>query len=66
MHELSEQELQRRAAMHELRQLGIEPYPAETYEVNASAKEIIENYENNKIEYNKKYATRYTVKNNNN
>jgi lysyl-tRNA synthetase class 2 len=51
MHELSEQELQRRAAMHELRQLGIEPYPAETYEVNASAKEIIENYENNKIEY---------------
>ena len=51
MHELSEQELLRRESLHQLRQLGIEPYPAETFEVNASAREILENYENNKIEY---------------
>lgn len=51
MHELSEQELLRRESLHQLRLLGIEPYPAETFEVNASAREILENYENNKIEY---------------
>jgi lysyl-tRNA synthetase class 2 len=51
MHELSEQELLRRESLHQLRLLGIEPYPAETFEVNASAREILDNYENNKIEY---------------
>lgn len=48
---LSEQELVRRNKLAELRQLGIEPYPAELYEVNASAAEILENYERHKSDY---------------
>ncbi len=38
--QLSEQELIRRATLKELVDLGIEPYPAESFEVNASAVEI--------------------------
>lgn len=48
---LSEQEILRRTKLAELEKLGINPYPAELFEVNASAKEILENYENQKIEY---------------
>ena len=51
MHPLSEQEQLRRQSLQELRQLGIDPYPSRTFEVNASAADILENYENNKIEY---------------
>ncbi len=43
--QLSEQEIVRRQAMEQLRKLGIEPYPAEAYQVTATAKEIKENYE---------------------
>ena len=35
---LSEQEILRREAMAELRNLGINPYPAEAFEINANAK----------------------------
>ncbi len=31
--------------------MGIDPYPAEMFEVNASASDILKNYENNKIDY---------------
>ncbi len=31
--------------------LGIDPYPAELYKVNATAKDILQNYERNKIDY---------------
>lgn len=48
---LSEQEIIRRQKLDQLHELGINPYPAETWEVNVSAAEINENYENNKIEY---------------
>lgn len=48
---LSEQELLRRNKLAEIEKLGIDPYPAPTYEINASAKEILENYPNQKIEY---------------
>src|SRR5690349_5869553 len=48
---LSEQELVRRQAKEELEKLGINPYPAELFEVNASAKEILENYERHKSDY---------------
>jgi len=48
---LSEQERVRREALEELRQLGIDPYPADLYEVNATAKEILKNYEYNKLAY---------------
>ncbi len=42
--ELSEQEIFRRQSLDELRKLGIDPYPAALYEVNAYSKEIIENF----------------------
>lgn len=48
---LSEQELIRRKSKEELEKLGINPYPAELYEVNASAREILENYERQKSDY---------------
>lgn len=41
---LSEQELLRREALIELKKLGIDPYPAEGYEINATAKDINENF----------------------
>jgi lysyl-tRNA synthetase class 2 len=41
---LSEQEQLRRASLNELKNLGIEPYPAALYPVNTSAKEIKENF----------------------
>lgn len=42
--DLSDQEVFRRNAVAELRQLGIEPYPAEGFEVNATTTEILEKY----------------------
>lgn len=48
---LSEQEIIRRQALEELRQRGINPYPAETFEVTATAHEIKKNYESDKIGY---------------
>ncbi|HRS53242.1 MAG TPA: OB-fold nucleic acid binding domain-containing protein, partial [Bacteroidales bacterium] len=40
----SEQERIRREALQELKKLGINPYPAEPFEINTSAKEIIEKF----------------------
>ncbi|HTJ47862.1 MAG TPA: lysine--tRNA ligase [Cyclobacteriaceae bacterium] len=48
---LSEQEVIRRQSKEELEKLGINPYPAELFEVNATAKDILENYERNKLDY---------------
>src|SRR5690349_19039409 len=48
---LSEQEIIRRQSMEELIKLGINPYPADLFEVNVSAQEIHENYPKQKIEY---------------
>jgi lysyl-tRNA synthetase class 2 len=48
---LSEQEIFRREAMQQLRNLGIDPYPAETFPVNANAKDIAENFEANPDAY---------------
>ncbi len=45
MFELSEQEQLRRASLAELKQLGIDPYPAEAYTVSHSTSEILENFE---------------------
>lgn len=42
--ELSEQEILRRQTLEELNKLGINPYPAELYDVNVTAKEIHENF----------------------
>ncbi|TVR43807.1 MAG: lysine--tRNA ligase [Bacteroidia bacterium] len=41
---ISEQEAIRREALQQLRELGINPYPSETYDVNALAGEILEKY----------------------
>ena len=49
--ELNEQEIIRRQSLSEIMALGIDPFPAELWDINASAAEINENYENNKIEY---------------
>ena len=48
---LSEQELLRRESMQELVRLGINPYPAELFEVDANAADIIENYDRDKTAY---------------
>lgn len=42
--ELSEQEIARRASLDEIRRLGIEPYPAAEFPVNAYTDEIRENF----------------------
>ena len=49
--QLSEQEAFRRQSKEELEKLGINPYPAELFEVNASSVDILENYERAKLDY---------------
>lgn len=49
--ELSEQEQVRRKSLEELQNLGIDPYPAASFPVNTSAKDIHENYERDKLGY---------------
>lgn len=49
--QLSEQEIIRRQSLQELTKLGINPYPAELFEINSSAAEIHKHYPNQKIEY---------------
>ncbi len=44
---LSEQEQQRRESMQELMRMGIDPFPAATFEINATAKDILTNFEKN-------------------
>ena len=40
---LSEQEKVRRESLQKLRELGIEPYPAEMFDVNITSKQIKDN-----------------------
>ena len=42
--QLSEQEIIRRQSLEELHKLGINPYPADLFDVTTSAKEILEKY----------------------
>jgi len=42
--ELSEQEVIRRQSLDELQKLGIEPYPADLFEINVTSKAILENF----------------------
>lgn len=49
--QLSEQEIIRRKGKEELEKLGIDPFPAELFPVNVSAKDIHENYERSKTDY---------------
>ena len=43
--ELSEQEIQRRNSLDELRNMGINPYPAAEYEVTAYSDDIKANFD---------------------
>lgn len=45
--ELSEQEQIRRNSLEEIRQLGIDPYPAAMYEITHTAREIAERFDKN-------------------
>ncbi len=49
--QLSEPELRRRQEREELLHLGIEPYPAAQFTVNATAADILKNYERRKTDY---------------
>ena len=49
--QLSEQEIIRRQTREELEKMGINPYPAELFEVNVTTKDIHENYERSKTDY---------------
>jgi lysyl-tRNA synthetase class 2 len=48
---LSELELLRRNSLNQLRELGIDPYPAEAFEINANAADILANYDRDKTAY---------------
>ncbi|WP_128546664.1 lysine--tRNA ligase [Larkinella soli] len=48
---LSEQEINRRNKREELMRMGIDPYPAELFEVNVTAADIHKNYDRNKTDY---------------
>jgi lysyl-tRNA synthetase class 2 len=48
---LSEQELLRRDKLIRLRELGIEPYPADEFSVNFTVQDILDNYERDKTSY---------------
>lgn len=45
--QLSEQEIIRRQSLEEIKKLGIDPYPAALFPVNTTAKEILEQFDQN-------------------
>ncbi len=49
--ELSEQEQIRRGKLQDLRKAGIDPYPPELFNVNATTSDILANYERDKLNY---------------
>ncbi len=51
MAELSEQEQIRRNSLNELKKLGINPYPAALYEVNATSAQILEEFPNDNTKF---------------
>src|ERR1019366_8776302 len=48
--ELNEQELVRRTKLEEIKKMGIDAYPASLFEINATAKNILENFSPEKSE----------------
>lgn len=49
--QLSEQEIQRRKSREDLIQMGIDPYPAEQFDVNATSVDIKNNFDSNPDDY---------------
>lgn len=47
--QLTEQEIIRREKLAQLKDLGIEPYPAAEFEITSSAEDILKNYEEGKL-----------------
>ncbi|MEZ4964176.1 MAG: lysine--tRNA ligase [Saprospiraceae bacterium] len=47
---MTEQELLRRESLQKLRELGIDPYPAEMFDVTAHAADVVSNYEEEVLE----------------
>jgi len=56
---MTEQELQRRESLSKLREMGIEPYPAEMYDVTAFAADIVANYQEEVLEDGSKNRLNY-------
>ena len=50
--QLSEQEIERRKSREELMKMGIDPYPAPSYEVNVTTAHILRNFERRPDDYN--------------
>ncbi len=48
---LSEQEILRRNSLEEIKKLGIDPFPAEEFKVNVTSREILENFDPEKNNY---------------
>ncbi len=48
--ELNEQEILRRSKLEEITKMGIDAYPAELFEINASSKDILDNFSPEKAE----------------
>jgi lysyl-tRNA synthetase class 2 len=51
MNQLTDQELVRRESLQTLKTLGIDPYPAEGFDINATAYEIMNNYSSSNDRY---------------
>ena len=49
--ELTEQEITRRGKLGELKNLGIDPYPPEEFTINATAADIKQHYDQDKLNY---------------
>ena len=49
--QLSEQEIQRRKSREELMAMGVNPYPAESFDVNVTAKHLKKNFESRPNDY---------------
>ncbi|WP_436515406.1 lysine--tRNA ligase [Ekhidna sp. To15] len=49
--QLSEQEIQRRKSREELMAMGVDPYPAESFDVNVTAKHIKKNFDSRPGDY---------------
>jgi len=49
--QLSEQEIVRREALDKMRALGIDPYPAAKFDVNATTQEILANFDKDKLNF---------------
>lgn len=49
--QLSEQEIQRRKSREELMAMGVDPYPAESFDVNITAKHIKKNFDSRPNDY---------------